>query len=97
MIKKKHKKAGHAEYVSICWDDIVGFCEFVEPSCWFKHIREKCEQEFKCTICDKSFLTKREFMIHRGKNHEQMIAQCKNEIKGSCTYGNENCWLTHIV
>ena len=65
-----------------------------------KHSKEKSQQlstEFKCNICDTSFLTKREFMVHRKVNHEHLIPQCKNEIKGSCSFGNENCWFKHGI
>ena len=88
----------HAEHVSICWDFLTAGCEFDHLSCWFKHSREKSQQlstEFKCSLCDVSFLTKREFMVHRKMNHEHLIPQCKYEIKGSCSFGNENCWFKH--
>ena len=90
-----HKKKEHLDSVSECWNFSAGFCEW-DNNCWFKHSEdmEKMRKEFKCTVCDKIFQTKMNFMEHRRSAHPSLTAKCKNIDYGYCDYG-VNCWFRH--
>ena len=34
-------------------------------------------------------------MQHRKKEHAQIVAFCKNDLKGTCHFGVNNCWFNH--
>ena len=90
-----HKKREHLDFVSDCWNFCAGVCEW-DVNCWFKHTKEKenIKPDFKCIICDETFKTKRHFMEHKKRDHENLTPKCKNVDNGSCDY-EANCWFRH--
>ena len=95
-----HKKKMHVENVSTCWHFSKSSCIFGDENCWFVHKDQSKESDetdkisMKCNICDKILKTKKEFMVHRKKEHEENIQTCNLYKKGTCTY-NESCWFSH--
>ena len=86
----QHKKKKHSDKVSSCWKFSEGCCPFGEERCWFLHNNK--ENDFKCSICDKTFNTQKYLMIHRKSEHADTIQKCKND--GSCLFKND-CWYKH--
>ena len=50
---------------------------------------------FLCSHCDKTFSTLKDLMSHKKKMHVQNVSTCLHFSKGSCTFGDENCWFMH--
>ena len=95
-----HKKKKHTENISICWNFLNGVCPFGDL-CWFKHEINSSENKTesnikstKCNICDKTLRDKKDFMMHRKKEHDEKLEMCKLFQKGNCSY-KENCWFSH--
>ena len=53
--------------------------------CLFLHLRT--EESFKCTICDQTFTSKSNLMLHRKQHHYEMVQVFKNGDK--CVYEND--------
>ena len=86
-----HKKENHEEKVSSCWNHTLGTCQFGDTNCWFIHRNEGPKPKINCKICDKDFLIRSEYLIHRKINHPSTVQLCRNE---ECKYG-DNCWFLH--
>ena len=54
---------------------------------------EKCQGAIICRICGESFSAKWNLMNHR--KYLEMIAFCRNNIDGKCTYADNMCWWNH--
>ena len=69
-------------------------------TCWFRHeIKKENDNQsdqisIKCNICGKLLNSKKDFMTHRKKDHEENVKNCKLFKKGNCTY-HESCWFAH--
>ena len=92
----KHTKKDHSTFVSICWKNQTGDCEFGNSSCWFSH-EETTNEKFNCKSCDLTFECRPEYLKHRKQRHIEKVPMCKNIIKGECVYGDDNCWFNHQV
>ena len=46
--------------------------------CWFLHLRT--EETFECTICELTFPSKSNFMLHRKQHHYRKVQVCKMVI-----------------
>ena len=86
----KHKKMKHRERVENCHNYNNGGCPFEDIRCWFLHLRSN--DTFKCTICDQTFLSQSNFMLHRRQHHIETVQICKNGEK--CIY-KKACWYKH--
>ena len=94
----KHKKNAHIEKVSICWNFVAGTCDLGDKNCWFNHCKSLNDSEaehFKCRSCEKVFKSQPECLKHRKLEHSNFVPLCKNEMNGTCKFGNTNCWFIH--
>ena len=73
-----------------CQNYNIGGCPFEDMKCRFLHLRT--DETFKCTICDETFPSKSDFMLHRKQHHSEMVQECKNGDK--CVY-EKTCWYRH--
>ena len=63
-----HRKNAHKEKVNYCRYFSSGNCVFGDDACWYSHSRsdtDKSVTEFKCSICEKEFKVRSDFMHHR--------------------------------
>ena len=94
-----HKKKEHREKVKVCWNYSSGKCEFVENDCWFLHtntLNVKLDsKQLTCSSCDETFPVLPELLKHRKKEHTDLIAPCRNILKGACKFGKSKCWFIH--
>ena len=84
--------------VRICRHFSEGFCEFSDEICWYKHTAPENfpqTKKFKCSLCDKVFEIKSDFMKHRKMDHNEYVSVCKLNSNGSCHFGKEKCWYKH--
>ena len=90
-----HKKKEHADKVSSCWKHSLGICEYGDENCWFSHKFQNSSLQFKCKVCDESFLIKSEYLRHMRQIHPSTVQICRNITEnGGCKYG-VNCWFIH--
>ena len=92
-----HKKIEHAVKVATCWNFSSGKCDFQDEECWFIHrLNGKHDiKQLTCSFCDKIFSVLPELLKHRKKEHKDLIAPCRNILKGACKYGTSKCWFNH--
>ena len=90
-----HRKKAHVEKVRICKFFAEGHCERASD-CWFRHDKtaETDAKEFKCSLCDKSFKIRYDFMHHRKNAHPEIVPECKDSY-GTCKIGVTKCWFIH--
>ena len=90
-----HKKEKHEEKVSACWKDTLGTCDFGDKNCWFIHNSKNLKSQFKCKVCDETFLIKSEYQQHMKIKHTSTVQLCRNmRTNEQCNYG-DNCWFLH--
>ena len=54
------------------------------------------EVKFTCRTCQGDFNDKHEMMVHRKREHLNIVGLCKNIAAGiNCRKGPENCWYRH--
>ena len=73
-------------------------CTYSNEDCWFNHSEnpKACDTiDFNCTLCDKLFKRRAEFMKHRKINHRTNVSLCRDKMHGSCRYSGETCWFLH--
>jgi hypothetical protein len=70
-----HRKKDHVEKVRLCKFFAKGHCERA-GDCWFRHDKTT-EKEFKCSVCDKIFEARYDFMHHRRNEHPEIVPECK--------------------
>ena len=93
-----HRKEAHKEKVNQCRYFTAGNCVFGDESCWYSHSRSNTDtslSEFKCTICEKSFKIRSDFMHHRKEDHIKNVPICIDSVNGICRFGTGNCWYNH--
>ena len=93
-----HRKKHHIDRVNTCRDFSNGVCPFVDSVCWYKHSEAvltigEVSNTFKCNLCDEGYTSKSEIMYHKKLKHR--APQCKNNIQGTCWFGEEKCWFAH--
>ena len=90
-----HNKRAHKEKVQPCRNFAQGHCDFTESECWFSHTKSSkiVKKDFNCNNCDESFHSHRDFMIHRKKQHMELVPKCREE--NNCNFG-DTCWFMHI-
>ena len=91
----KHTKKDHSTFVSICWKNQAGDCEFGNNSCWFAH-EKTTNEKIICNNCDSTFKCRPEYLKHRKQRHLEKVPKCTNIMNGECTYGDD-CWFNHQV
>ena len=90
-----HRKNSHTETIKTCKYFVKGKCGFPASVCWFNHknsetLTPQILTQFHCGICNKS-----DFMRHRGKDHEEYLPKCRNNLNGCCTFSAKECWFKH--
>ena len=78
---KNHKRDNHQK-TKFCQHFKIGRCKFPDDECWDKHEKEEANErsngsndKMQCHTCRKSFTTKNDMMIHRIKEHNDMVMQ----------------------
>ena len=89
-----HKKLKHNENVSVCWKFPSEKCGYNDDTCWFIHTLTQTK-EFKCNLCNKTFLNQSESLTHKKQNHKQLVPSCNNFKQGACKFTDSECWFNH--
>ena len=90
-----HRKANHIVSVAPCHKYIEGICAYTEDACWWKHEIRNIQENIQCYICGKGFVNRPEIMRHRKNEHEDMVQQCNQFVKGTCIYQSQYCFYKH--
>ena len=85
-----HRKKEHKSTVALCRNKLANKCRFDSEKCWWNH--EKTSNSFECFICNQTFVTKNEMMLHRKTNHAEMVKHC---TKDRCNFQEKFCWFIH--
>ena len=72
-------------------------------SCWWKHqepmdidlVPDVRTWNFKCDLCDEKFIERNDFIMHKKKNHNNLIPPCEKFLKGECSRAEDRCWFNH--
>ena len=67
---------------------------------WWSHEAKNESKEtsggtIKCYICSELFGNKGAMMIHRKKEHTNVVRVCNLFINNACRYNNNACWFSH--
>ena len=89
-----HRKNTHTETVAPCRNYNEGKCSYTDNKCWWKHDNEQ-EGNIRCFICSQLFGSKSQLMIHRQKEHEQLIRPCVQFQQNNCRFKDNTCWFKH--
>ena len=94
-----HRKAKHITSVAQCTTNIEGRCTFSAAMCWWKHEERKTnpEENVDCFVCNETFKSKTELMIHRKKEHFNIVRQCLQFSENNCRYQEKSCWYKHGI
>ena len=96
---KHHMRSEHG----IMLDFKCGACGYrlIGKSELEKHIQNKHGMEkgkstiIECRICGTPFQDKRDFMLHRKRMHQEVVAFCRNEKDGKCNFSSDQCFWKH--
>ena len=97
----KHRKLEHSDIIKKCIYFAEVKCDFEKEICWFRHDHSEgrkptnLSSNFKCRFCDKTFEEKASFMMHRKKEHPNIVLKCRNFKEGNCSYTDGECWYKH--
>ena len=86
-----HRKIEHYSSVALCRNGIE--CKFSDR-CWWKHKKDHGNM-IDCFLCEQSFQTKGEVMLHRKSVHPKTVKICNNFKTDKCTY--TSCWFRHEI
>ena len=89
-----HRKNMHPDSVAPCRNKMNGQCPYSDEKCWWRHV-EKTGDNKTCYICGTIFANKNEIMIHRKKEHENIVPDCQEFDKNQCRFQNTFCWYKH--
>ena len=84
----------HPDSVAPCRNKMNGQCPYSDEKCWWRHV-EKTGDNKTCYICGTIFANKNEIMIHRKKEHENIVPDCQEFDKNQCRFQNTFCWYKH--
>ena len=92
-----HRKEVHSSTVGFCRNNLQGRCIYTEKMCWWSHVEkvEEIDLTIRCFMCNKTFETRSEMMVHRRKEHYQIIRSCINFQSRNCRFTSESCWFKH--
>ena len=95
----EHRKSNHAASVAICRNFKKGACSYADVKCWWRHTTDTVvtteSAGIKCFVCETVFNTKEELMLHRKKDHAEMVKKCTKYETNICKFRNEACWFVH--
>jgi hypothetical protein len=49
-----------------------------------------------CNFCEETFVKKKDLMKHKKNIHTDKVSICWKFATGTCDYGDQNCWFSHI-
>ena len=58
-------------------------------------IPEENKWNFKCDLCEETFINRKDFLFHKKKKHSSTILQCEKFLKGECSRADDMCWFIH--
>ena len=87
-----HRKKEHKNTVAFCKNKLLDKCPFDSEKCWWNHEKNSNTNTIECFICNQTFSTKNEMMLHRKTNHAEMVQKC---TKDRCTFQEKFCWFIH--
>jgi transcription elongation factor Elf1 len=96
----KHRKDKHLITVAYCKNNLKGTCYYSTKMCWWNHSdpdkdADRGENGIKCFICDQNFQSKSSMMIHRKKEHKNIVRNCNLFPENKCRFEEEACWYRH--
>ena len=56
---------------------------------------QKGSESIDCFICNQTFKTRNELMIHRKSTHIRVVKKCEKFNQNSCSFSNDSCWFLH--
>ena len=62
-----------------------------------KHRDIKEDSTIKCRNCGETFANKWNLMTHRKSKHPSIVANCRNNMEGTCVFSDNMCWWNHSV
>ena len=62
--------------------------------CWWKQA-EKQEGTIECYICNNTFESRANMMIHRKREHKSLVKICSQFQNDNCRFNSESCWFQH--
>ena len=92
-----HRKSMHPEAIAFCRNESEGKCPFSSDKCWWKHREENNLNtlNIECFICHEKFSSKDAMMIHRKREHPNMVKYCTKINTNECKFGENECWFKH--
>ena len=83
-----HRKDQHMASVGHCRNYNERKCYYSATMCWWKHEDNQTGSgdNINCYVCNESFGTKMELMIHRKKEHGSIVRQCSEFIQNNCRF-----------
>ena len=93
----EHRKDKHVSAVAFCRNKREGRCIYSDDKCWWNHSAQSrnLEDNNKCYLCEKTFVTRRGLMMHKKTNHEKIVRTCNYFRNGDCRFREESCWYKH--
>ena len=81
-----HRKSEHLGTVAPCRNHMEGLCTYSNKMCWWSHEAKNESEEtpggtIKCYICSEMFGNKGAMMIHRKKEHTNVVRVCNLFLK----------------
>ena len=52
-------------------------------------------KSIQCNFCTEMFLSIRDLMVHKKKEHVDKVSSCRNHTNGTCDFGDLQCWFSH--
>ena len=52
-------------------------------------------KSIQCNFCTEMFLSIRDLMVHKKKEHVDKVSACRNHTNGTCDFGDLQCWFSH--
>ena len=93
-----HRKSEHLGSVALCRNFSSRNCIFSKEMCWWKHeetSHSSNQEKIGCYICNDSFKNKAEMMIHRKKQHTELVKECSKFSDEICRFRSDACWFRH--
>jgi hypothetical protein len=96
----KHRKDKHLITVAYCKNNLNARCPYSSTMCWWNHSDpdkdlSREEDGIRCFICAQTFQSEGTMMIHRKKEHKNMVRICNLFEENNCRHGEDACWYSH--
>ena len=57
--------------------------------------QKKKPESVVCYICNENFESKTKMMLHRKKDHKNLVRLCHKYLEKNCMFQNKSCWFLH--